>query len=104
MLCIQVPIREMSWPPKKSWKLRWWKARRVAGNPIARAAEPVRACGSELGELLNRNLSKPAYIVRLVGSAAVPVAVVGRFTRTRRGQMPSRQPARFRRDIFLPNA
>jgi len=79
----------MSWPPKKSWKLRWRKARRVAGNPIARGAEPVRVCGSELGELLNRNLSKFAYVVQLSCSATVPVAVVGRSVHDRRGQMPA---------------
>jgi hypothetical protein len=55
MLCIHVPISEINCPLKKSWKLRWRKARKVAGNPIPRAAVPDRACVSELagvGELL----------------------------------------------------
>jgi hypothetical protein len=47
MLCIQVPISEMSCPLKKSWKLRWRNARRVAGNPIRVAPEPFRVCSSE---------------------------------------------------------
>src|SRR5713226_5371824 len=38
-LCIQVPIREMSCPLKKSWKLRWRKARRVAGSHTAFCAD-----------------------------------------------------------------
>src|ERR1700731_2160451 len=41
----------MSWPLKKSWKLRWRRARKVAGNPIPRRAEPFRAGCSELGGL-----------------------------------------------------
>jgi hypothetical protein len=41
MFCIQVPIKEMSCPLKKSWKLRWRKARRVAGSrPVLCAACP----------------------------------------------------------------
>ena len=51
MLCIQVPISEMSCPLKKSWKLRWRNARKVAGNPILRAAEPFRSCSSEFAVL-----------------------------------------------------
>ncbi len=47
MLCIQVPISEMSCPLKKSWKLRWRNARKVAGNEMLRAAEPPRGCSSE---------------------------------------------------------
>jgi len=39
MVCIQVPIREMSCPLKKSWKLRWRKARRVAGSHTAFCAD-----------------------------------------------------------------
>ena len=31
-LCIQVPIREMSCPLKKSWKLRWRMERRAVGK------------------------------------------------------------------------
>jgi len=38
----------MSCPLKKSWKLRWRKARRVAGNPILDAGEPFKAWSSEL--------------------------------------------------------
>src|ERR1700690_1734751 len=49
MLCIQVPISEMSCPLKKSWKLRWRNARKVAGNPMLRVDEPLRACSSEFG-------------------------------------------------------
>src|SRR5579864_8420428 len=51
MLCIQVPISEMSCPLKKSWKLRWRKARKVAGRVIARVGEPFSACSSEPGGL-----------------------------------------------------
>jgi hypothetical protein len=40
-------MSEMSCPLKKSWKLRWRRARKVAGNPIVRAAEPFRVCSSE---------------------------------------------------------
>lgn len=32
MTCIQVPISEISCPPKKSWKLRCRKARKAAGS------------------------------------------------------------------------
>src|ERR1017187_4295648 len=32
--CIQVPISEIDWPAKKSWKLRYCKARSVAGSFI----------------------------------------------------------------------
>src|ERR1700690_833834 len=31
-VCIQVPMREMSCPLKKSWKLRWRMARKAAGR------------------------------------------------------------------------
>jgi hypothetical protein len=41
-------MSEMSCPPKKSWKLRWRNARKVAGNPILGAAEPFGAWFSEL--------------------------------------------------------
>jgi len=41
----------MSCPLKKSWKLRWRNARKVAGNPILAAAEPFRAWFSELAVL-----------------------------------------------------
>jgi len=61
MLCIQVPISEMSWPLKKSWKLRWRSARRVAGNAIARAGEAFRACGSEPGGLLKAESFKSFF-------------------------------------------
>src|SRR5689334_20517823 len=37
-LCIQVPISEMSWPLKNSWKLRWRKDLRVAGSQPERPA------------------------------------------------------------------
>src|SRR4026208_374459 len=40
MVCIQVPIREASWPLKNSWKLRWRRARRV-----------IRICGAPWGNV-----------------------------------------------------
>jgi len=61
MLCIQVPISETSCPLKKSWKLRWRSARKVAGNAIARVGEAFRACGSELGGLLKAESFKSFF-------------------------------------------
>jgi hypothetical protein len=37
----------MSWPLKKSWKLRWRNARKVTGNAIPRGTAPFESC-SEL--------------------------------------------------------
>ena len=34
MFCIQVPTSEISCPLKKSWKLRWRRARRVTGKRL----------------------------------------------------------------------
>jgi len=45
-------MREMSCPLKKSWKLRWRRARRVAGSAIVRDAEAFRAWSSDVGRLL----------------------------------------------------
>jgi hypothetical protein len=51
----------MSCPLKKSWKLRWRSARKVAGNAIARVGEAFRACGSEPGELLKAESFKSFF-------------------------------------------
>ncbi len=32
MVSIQVPINEINWPLKKSWKLRWRSARNASGS------------------------------------------------------------------------
>jgi hypothetical protein len=60
VVCIHVPISEMSCPLKKSWKLRWRNARKVLGIAFPRDAPPFRVCPSVLavvGGLLKLNLS-----------------------------------------------
>ena len=44
-VCIQVPIREMSWPARKRRKSRWARARRPMGNRIHLSPEWVRQTG-----------------------------------------------------------
>ena len=38
IFCIQVPIKEISWPLKKSWKLRCRNARKVTGSLLGRVS------------------------------------------------------------------
>jgi hypothetical protein len=60
VVCIHVPISEMSCPLKKSWKLRWRNARKVLGIPVPRDAAPFRIWPSVLavvGGLRKPNLS-----------------------------------------------
>ena len=50
MFCIHVPIREMSWPLKNSWKLRCSSARSVTGNPRVFGPAPGGACSILISE------------------------------------------------------
>src|ERR1043165_8122643 len=38
-VCIQVPVSETSCPLKKSWKLRWRRARKVTGSRLELASD-----------------------------------------------------------------
>src|SRR5437667_4557203 len=67
-LCIHVPISEMSWPAKKSWKLRCLSARNAVGSAV---------CWSSAGGVLNsgeffRGVCNEATFARLNDAAVLP--------------------------------
>jgi len=51
MFCIQVPMREISWPLKKSWKLRWRSARKVTESLVVQNGGRPRPAVEILVEL-----------------------------------------------------
>ena len=95
-VCIHVPIREMSCPLKKSWKLRWRSARPAACQ-LSFAAGGV--CPDFFCLVLDGNLSfQPRSVIWMICGTSGTQYIVRFKNGPKRRQFSRETPCSFRRD------